>query len=54
MTLSEFADSFTENGIDAAMLPELNNQDLKDLSILRIADRKHLLKIIAKLEHIRV
>ncbi len=29
--LAECAEAFAENGIDAAMLPELNNEDLKDL-----------------------
>ena len=47
--LSEFAVSFAENGVDAAMLPELTNDDLKDLGVLRLADRKRLLKAITGL-----
>jgi class 3 adenylate cyclase len=44
--LAECAEAFAENGIDAAMLPELNNEDLKDLGVTRLADRKRLLKAI--------
>ncbi len=44
--LSEFAESFAENGVDAAMLAELTNEDLKDLGIARLADRKRLLRAV--------
>ena len=47
--LAECAEAFAENGIDAAMLPELNNEDLKDLGVARLADRKRLLKAIEEL-----
>ena len=47
--LAECAEAFAENGIDAAMLPELNNDDLKDLGVTRLADRKRLLKAIEEL-----
>jgi class 3 adenylate cyclase len=47
--LSEFAESFAENGVDAAMLPELTNEDLKDLGVARLADRKLFLKAVGDL-----
>jgi len=47
--LEEHADAFAENGVDAALLPELSNDDLKDLGIHRLADRKRLLKAIEAL-----
>ncbi|MGD8310315.1 MAG: adenylate/guanylate cyclase domain-containing protein, partial [Chromatiales bacterium] len=47
--LGDHADTFHENGVDAALLPELDNEDLKDLGVARLADRKRLLKAIAEL-----
>ncbi len=47
--LAECTEAFAENGIDAAMLRELNNEDLKDLGVSRLADRKQLLKAIQEL-----
>jgi class 3 adenylate cyclase/tetratricopeptide (TPR) repeat protein len=47
--LSEFAESFAENGVDAAMLSELTNDDLKDLGVARLVDRKRLVKAIEEL-----
>lgn len=47
--LAQYAEAFAENGIDAALLPELNNEDLKDLGVARLADRKRLLKAIEEL-----
>ena len=47
--LEEYAEAFAENGVDAALLPELSNEDLKDLGIARLVDRKRLLKAIALL-----
>ncbi len=44
--LEEHAEAFAENGVDAALLPELTNEDLKDLGIVRLADRKTILKAI--------
>ncbi len=38
--------SFADNGVDVALLPELTNDDLKDLGVTRLADRKRLLKAI--------
>jgi class 3 adenylate cyclase/tetratricopeptide (TPR) repeat protein len=47
--LGVHADAFAANGVDAALLHELSNDDLKDLGIDRLADRKRLLKAIAEL-----
>ena len=47
--LAEFAEAFAANGVDAAILRELSNDDLKDLGVLKLADRKRLLKAIAEL-----
>lgn len=47
--LERYADAFLKNGIDAELLAELTNEDLKDLGIARLADRKLLLKAIARL-----
>ena len=47
--LEAHADAFAENGVDADLLPELSNEDLKDLGIHRLGDRKRLLKAIERL-----
>ncbi len=47
--LQDFADAFRDNGVDVDLLPELTNEDLKDLGISRLADRKRLLKAITEL-----
>ena len=44
---------FADNGVDAVLLPELTNDDLKDIGVVRLADRKILLKAIADLSHVR-
>lgn len=44
-----FAQAFDENGIDASLLSELTNEDLKDLGVARLADRKKLLKAVEQL-----
>jgi len=49
LELETYSQAFAENGVDAALLPELTNDDLKDLGIVRLADRKRLLKAIALL-----
>jgi class 3 adenylate cyclase/tetratricopeptide (TPR) repeat protein len=46
---AEYAEVFAENGIDAALLPDLTNEDLKDLGVARLADRRRLLKAIEEL-----
>jgi len=48
--LSEYAQLFAENHIDFSVLPELTDQDLKDLGIV-LGDRRKLLRAIADLRH---
>lgn len=47
--LADYEEAFAENGVDAELLRELTNEDLKDLGVARLADRKRLLKAIAQL-----
>ncbi len=44
-----YLEAFAENGVDAGLLPGLTNEDLKDLGVARLADRKRLLNAIARL-----
>ncbi len=44
--LAHYAKVFAENGVDLALLPELTNEDLKDLGVTRLADRKTVLRAI--------
>ena len=43
----EYIEAFAENGVDAELLVELTNEDLKDLGVERLADRKRRTYIIA-------
>lgn len=45
----QFVDVFAENEVDWNILLELSNEDLKDLSVAKLGDRKKLLAAIAKL-----
>ena len=45
--MEQYAEAFAENGVDAGLIAELTNEDLKDLGVARLADRKLLLKAIA-------
>ena len=47
--LADHAASFAENGVDASLLPGLTNEDLKDLGVSRLRDRKILMRAIADL-----
>ena len=47
--LAQFTEAFAENGVDFDLLPEITNEDLKDLGVVRLADRKRLLRAIAAL-----
>ena len=47
--LEAYVEAFAENGVDAELLGELNNEDLKDIGIAKLADRKRLLNAIADL-----
>ncbi len=43
----QYVEAFVENGVDFDLLPEITNDDLKDIGVARLADRKRLLKAIA-------
>jgi class 3 adenylate cyclase/tetratricopeptide (TPR) repeat protein len=45
-----YGDAFEENGVDFDLLIELTNEDLKDLGVDRLADRKAILGHIAVLK----
>ena len=45
----EYAEAFAENGVDLGILRELTNEDLKDLGVARLADRRTILKSITQL-----
>jgi class 3 adenylate cyclase/tetratricopeptide (TPR) repeat protein len=45
--LEQYAEAFAENGVDLSLLPELTNEDLKDLGVDRLVDRKTILKAVA-------
>jgi class 3 adenylate cyclase/tetratricopeptide (TPR) repeat protein len=47
--LEAYTEAFAENGVDAQLLGALNNEDLKDLGVAKLADRKSLLSAIAEL-----
>jgi class 3 adenylate cyclase/tetratricopeptide (TPR) repeat protein len=47
--LSEYTKSFIDNGIDFSVLPDLTEQDLKDLGVL-LGHRRKLLRAIAELD----
>src|SRR5262245_24929397 len=47
--LSEYAQRFIENGIDFSVLPDLTEQDLKDLEVL-LGHRRKLLRAVAELD----
>jgi class 3 adenylate cyclase/predicted ATPase len=47
--LGHFSSAFQSNGIDFESLEEMTNDDLKDIGISRLSDRKHLLKEIERL-----
>jgi class 3 adenylate cyclase len=46
--LSEYTDCFVENGIDVSVLPDLTDQDLKDLGVL-LGHRRKILRAIRDL-----
>jgi hypothetical protein len=47
--LEQYEPAFRENGIDAEVLPELTAEDLTDLGVARVGDRRKLLVAIAAL-----
>ena len=46
LELGQYADSFAENFIDSEILPDLTNDDLKDLGVSAVGHRRKLLKAI--------
>ncbi len=49
LSLGQFAEAFAENGVDLDLLAEITNDDLKDLGVARLADRKRILNAVAEL-----
>src|SRR5215469_10601033 len=47
--MSEYAQRFAENRIDFSVLPDLTDQDLKDLGVV-LGDRRKLLRAIASID----
>jgi len=47
--LQQYEQAFRENAIDAAVLPELTAEDLKDLGITLVGHRRRLFAAIAAL-----
>ena len=47
--MSEYAQRFAENRIDFSVLPDLTDQDLKDLGVV-LGDRRKMLRAIANLD----
>jgi hypothetical protein len=48
--LEEYEAVFRENKVDAAVLPKLTAEDLKDLGVAAVGDRRKLLEAIADLQ----
>jgi hypothetical protein len=48
--LEEYDTAFRENKVDAAVLPKLTAEDLKDLGVAAVWDRRKLLEAIADLQ----
>lgn len=47
--LGEYAEAFAENRIGAEILPSLTNDDLKDIGVLAVGDRRKMLNAVAAL-----
>jgi hypothetical protein len=47
--MAEYAERFAENHIDAAVLRDLTDQDLKDLGVLSLGHRRRMLRAISEL-----
>ena len=46
LDMSEYAERFIENRIDVSVLPDLTDQDLKDLGVV-LGDRRKMLRAIS-------
>jgi class 3 adenylate cyclase len=49
LDMSEYAERFIENRIDVSVLPDLTDQDLKDLGVV-LGDRRKMLRAISGLD----
>ena len=47
--MSEYAERFTENDINFSILPDLTDQDLKEIGVSSLGHRRQLLRAIAEL-----
>ena len=47
--LEQYATNFRDNKVDAAILPQLTADDLKDIGVVAVGDRRRLLAAIAAL-----
>src|SRR5215831_11775550 len=47
--LEQYEPAFRDNGIDAEVLPKLTVEDLKDIGVTRVGDRRKLREAIAVL-----
>ena len=47
--LAEYADRFAENGIDFSVLPDLSDQDLKEIGVI-LGHRRKILRAIADIK----
>jgi uncharacterized protein YjiS (DUF1127 family) len=47
--MAEYAQRFVENRIDFSVLPDLTDQDLKDIGVV-LGDRRKILRAIARLD----
>jgi class 3 adenylate cyclase/tetratricopeptide (TPR) repeat protein len=47
--LEQYEPAFRDNGIDAEILPKLTLEDLKDIGVTRVGDRRKLIEAIAAL-----
>src|SRR5215472_9061532 len=49
LELEQYEPAFRDNGIDAAILPKLTAEDLKEIGIVRVGDRRKVLEALAVL-----
>ena len=49
--MSEYTQRFAENGVDLSVLPDLTDQDLKDLGVV-LGHRRKILRAIAALDDV--
>ena len=47
--LGEYAEAFAKNKIDGDVLPSLTGDDLKEMGVAAVGDRRRLLRAIASL-----